>query len=151
MKKVLWKLAICFTVASWLALAADDIAIIPEWNASWNTTVAAEKVKEVSSWWNVWKIYRKIVDEENMSVWDQLASGIMNWDTILNYSVYIAKFLWEIALLAWAVAIIFLWYKRITKNIFWDTPKWILLVIIWLLIIIFAYAIIKLIWSAFIS
>lgn len=147
MKKVLWVLTILFTVTSWLAMAADDIAIIPEWNS----TIAAEKVKEVSSWWNVWKIYRKIVDEENMSVWDQLASGIMNWDTILNYSVYIAKFLWEIALLAWAVAIIFLWYKRITKNIFWDTPKWILLVLIWLLIIIFSYAIIKLIRSAFIS
>lgn len=151
MKKVLWILAICFTVASWLALAADDIAIIPEWNTSWNTTIAAEKVKEVSSWGNVWKIYRRIVDEEDMSVWDQLASGIMNRDTILNYCVYIAKFLWEIALLAWAVAIIFLWYKKITKNIFWDTPKWILLVIIWLLIIIFAYAIIKLIRYAFIS
>ena len=147
MKKVLWILAILFTVVSWLVLADDDIAIIPEWD----TTLAAQKVKEVSSWWNVWKIYRKIVDEENMSVWDQLASGIMNRDTILNYCVYIAKFLWEIALLAWAVAIIFLWYKRIAKNIFWDTPKWILLVIIWLLIIIFAYAIIKLIWSAFIS
>ena len=147
MKKVLWILAILFTVVSWLVLADDDIAIIPEWD----TTLAAQKVKEVSSWWNVWKIYRKIVDEENMSVWDQLASGIMNRDTILNYCVYIAKFLWEIALLAWAVAIIFLWYKRITKNIFWDAPKWILLVIIWLLIIIFAYAIIKLIWSAFIS
>lgn len=147
MKKALWILAILFTVVSWLVLADDDIAIIPEWD----TTLAAQKVKEVSSWWNVWKIYRKIVDEENMSVWDQLASGIMNRDTILNYCVYIAKFLWEIALLAWAVAIIFLWYKRITKNIFWDAPKWILLVIIWLLIIIFAYAIIKLIWSAFIS
>jgi hypothetical protein len=147
MKKVLWILAILFTVVSWLVLADDDIAIIPEWD----TTLAAQKVKEVSSWWNVWKIYRKIVDEENMSVWDQLASGIMSRDTILDYCAYLAKFIWEVALLAWAVAIIFIWYKRIMKNIIWEAPKWLTLVVIWLLVIIFAYAIVKLIWSAFIS
>lgn len=147
MKKILGILVILFTMVSWLAFADDDISVIPKW--SW--TNAAEKVSEVSSGWKVWKIYRDIVDDGDLSLWDQLASGIMSWDTILDYCVYIAKFLWEVALLIGALAIIFLWYNRITKNIFWDTPKWILLVIIWLLIIIFAYAIIKLIWSAFIS
>ena len=147
MKKIFGIFAILLISLSWLALADDDIAIIPEW--SW--TNAAQKVSQVSSWGKVWKIYRDIVDDGDLSLWDQLASGIMSWDTILDYCVYIAKFLWEVALLIGALAIIFLWYKRITKNIFWDAPKWILLVIIWLLIIIFAYAIIKLIWSAFIS
>ena len=56
MKKVLWILAILFTVVSWLVLADDDIAIIPEWD----TTLAAQKVKEVSSWWNVWKSIEKL-------------------------------------------------------------------------------------------
>ena len=147
MKKVLGIFTILFTMVSWFALAADDIAIIPEW--SW--TNAAQKVEQVSSWWNVWKNYRDIVENDDLSLWDQLASGIMSRDTILDYCAYLAKFIWEVALLAWAVAIIFIWYKRIMKNIIWEAPKWLTLVVIWLLVIIFAYAIVKLIWSAFIS
>lgn len=147
MKKVLGVLAILLTMISWLAFAADDIAIIPEWE----TSIAAEKVEKVSSGWKVWKMYRDVVENDDLSLWDQLASGIMSRDTILDYCAYLAKFIWELALLAWAVAIIFIWYNKITKNIFWESPKWLTLVIVWLLVIIFAYAIIKLIWSAFIS
>lgn len=147
MKKVLGMFAILFTAISWFALADDDVSIIPKWD----TTNAAQKVEQVSSGGKVWKNYRDIVENDNLSLWDQLASGIMSRDTILDYCVYLAKFLWEVALLIWAVAIIFLWYKRITKNIIWEAPKWLTLIVIWLLIIIFAYAIIKLIWSAFIS
>lgn len=147
MKKLLGIFAILFATMSWLAFAADDIAIIPEW--SW--TNAAQKVEKVSSGWKVWQTYRDVVENDNLSLWDQLASGIMSRDTILDYCVYLAKFLWEVALLIWAVAIIFLWYKRIVKNIIWEAPKWLTLIVIWLLIIIFSYAIIKLIWSAFIS
>lgn len=146
MKKVLGILAILFTMISWLVFAADDVAIIPEWN----TSTAAEKVEKVSSGWKVWKIYRDVVENDNLSLGDQFASGIMSRDTILDYCAYLAKFIWEVALLAWAVAIIFLWYKRITKNIFWETTPF-LRIVIWILVIIFAYAIVKLLWSAFIS
>lgn len=147
MKKILGILAILLISLSWLALADDDIAIMPKGEDG----VAAEKVSQVSSWGKVWKIYRDIVADGDLSLWDQLNSGIMSWDTILDYCVYIVKFLWEIALLMGALAIVFLWYKRITKNILWETPKWLVLVIVWLLIIIFAYVIVKIIWSAFIS
>ena len=147
MKKLLRIFAILFATMSWLAFAADDIAIIPEW--SW--TNAAQKVEKVSSGWKVWQTYRDVVENDNLSLWDQLASGIMSRDTILDYCVYLAKFLWEVALLVWAMAIIFMWYKRILKNLKpqQENPLW--KIILWLLIIIFAYAIVKLIWSAFIS
>lgn len=147
MKKLLGIFAILFATMSWLAFAADDIAIIPKW--SW--TNAAQKVEKVSSGWKVWQTYRDVVENDNLSLWDQLASGIMSRDTILDYCVYLAKFLWEVALLVWAMAIIFMWYKRILKNLKpqQENPLW--KIILWLLIIIFAYAIVKLIWSAFIS
>lgn len=147
MKKVLGILAILFTMVSWLTFAADDIAIIPEWE----TSIAAEKVEKVSSGWKVWKMYRDVVENDNLSLWDQLASGIMSRDTILDYCAYLAKFIWEVALLVWAVAIIYFWYTKIVKNVKPEKsgPLW--MIVIWLLVIIFAYAIVKLIRSAFIS
>ncbi len=147
MKKVLGIFTIIFAVISWFALADDDISIIPKWD----TTNAAQKVEQVSSGWKVWETYRDIVDNGDLSLGDQLASWIMSRDTILDYCVYLAKFLWELALLLWAMAIIFMWYKRIFRNLKpqSDNPLW--KIILWLLIIIFAYAIVKLIWSAFIS
>ena len=147
MKKVLKIFIIVFVAGLWLAFADDDISILP----GWDTTVAAEKVEQVSSGGKVWENYRDIVENDNLSLWDKLASGIMDRDTILDYCVYLVKFLWEVALLIWAAAIIFLWYKRITRNVFWEAPKWLTLIIIWLLIVIFSYVIVKLIWSAFIS
>lgn len=146
MKKLLTILAIIFVTWCSMAFAADDISILPKW--SW--TNAAQKVERVSSGWKVWSVYNEVL-EEDMSLWDKLASGIMDRDTILDYCVYLVKFLWEVALLIWAAAIIFLWYKRIVRNIFWEAPKWLTLVILWIIIIIFAYVIVKLIWSAFIS
>ena len=130
----------CFTIYVYW----QDVSIIPQWtNVEWY-------VSWVSQWGKVWENYRNTVENWNLTLWQQLSSWIMSWDTILDYCVYLVRFLGEVALLAWAVAIIFLWYKRITKNIFMDTPPF-LKVIIWILVVISAYVIVKLIWSAFIS
>ena len=94
---------------------------------------------------------KDLIKSWDMTLSDQLSSWIMSWDTILDYCVYLVKFLWEVALLVWAVAIIYLWYKRITKEFLGNQPKGLTMVIIWILIIIFAYVIVKLLRSAFIS
>ena len=80
--------------------------------------------------------------------WKKILFYVIN---ILDYCVYLAKFLWEVALLVWALALIYLWYEKIWKAIKPESSTPFSKVIIWLLVIIFAYAIIKLIWSAFIS
>lgn len=86
----------------------------------------------------------------DMSLWDQFASGIMTWDTILDYAVYLIKFIWQLALLTWALMIIYLWYKKATEHLkFAKTPAG--NVITWILVIIFAYVIVKTLWSMFIS
>lgn len=148
MKKILLMAMCIFTLlCSFTRAQQTNVELLPQWDSS----VAAEKVEKVSSGWKVWDIYKDIVKNDNMSMADQIRSWIMGWDTILDYCAYLARFLGEVALLVWALAIIFLWYKRITKNVFWESPKGLTMVIIWLLVIIFAYVIIKIIWFAFIS
>lgn len=143
MKKLLSIFVLLFM---WWLCFTEAQALIPTW-----TTNVWSYVSWVSVWWHVLEEQRNLIKSWNMTLWDQLASWIMSRDTILDYCVYLVKFVWELALLIWALAIIYLWYKRITKNIFWDAPKGLTMVVVWILIIIFAYVIVKLIWSAFIS
>lgn len=111
----------------------------------------AEIVSWVSQWWHVLENQKNLIKSWNLTMAQQINTWIMSWDTILDYCVFLVKFLGEVALLIWAVAIIFLWYKRITKNVFWESPKGLTMIVIWILVVIFAYAIVKLLWSAFIS
>lgn len=131
----------------WLSLSIADepgFEIIP-WNSNsniWNT------VKSVGEWGKVRDNYKDRANS-NMTLWDQFASGIMTWDTILDYAVYLVKFLWQLALLAGAIMIIYFGYKKATEHLkFWGT-LW--KVVIGILVISFAYVIVKIIWSAFIS
>lgn len=143
MKKVLAIFISMFILWLWFTQAQY---LMPEgWSSVW------EYVSGVTKWWHVMEEQRNLIKSWTLSLWDQLASWIMGWDAILDYCVYLVKFLWEVALLIWALAIIFLWYKRITKEILGNQPKWLTMVVIWILVIIFAYVIVKIIWSAFIS
>jgi len=148
MKKILLMIMCIFTLLSSFARAQQtNVELLPEWNED----KVIEYVSWVSVWWEVMERQKDLVKNGNMSMADQIRSWIMGWDTILDYCAYLARFLWEVALLVWALAIIFLWYKRITKNVFWEAPKGLTMIIIWLLVVIFAYVIVKLLWYSFIS
>lgn len=54
-----------------------------------------------------------IADE--LSVEDQLATGIMNWDTLFNYVVYLIKFLSQIGMLIGTIMLIYAGYKYATQ------------------------------------
>lgn len=138
-------IGILFTVfALNVSSADDDISIIPESN--WN---AASIVENINQWWKVREKYKE-QSKTDMSLWDQFATWVMTWDTILDYCVYLIKFLWELALFVWAAAIIYIWYKKAVENLeFWKSPLW--HVVIWIVVVICAYVIVKLLWSAFIS
>jgi hypothetical protein len=84
-----------------------------------------------------------------------MASWIMTRDTLLDYMVYLVKFLSQLWLLFWASMIIYAWYIY-ASSIFrwWDASKWktaISRAIIWVVIITFSYAIMKLLTSAFLT
>jgi len=122
----------------------DDWNIIPEW--SW--TKAKKAVQAV---WKdpskVWKNYNEQSENMKDDVWTAFASWIFNWDTIYNFLAYIAKLLSWIGLVIWAGMIIYAWYKYAMWVFTADASKWwkdaVKQAIYWVLIIIFSYAIMK--------
>ena len=105
-----------------------------------------------SVWWHVWDTYNKAAD----AMWQagrtdkQIASWIMNWDTIMNYLVFIVQFLSQLWLVVWALFIMYAGYKYITSVLFqwkWADKTIISNAIIWILVVIFSYAIMKILTS----
>ena len=145
MKKLLKIFVITIVSLCGCFVWAQDISIMPEWSDVWDI------VRSIATWGKVRDNYREQAEHWNLTIWDQFASWVMSWDTILDYCVYLAKFLWELALLAWALVLIYLWYDKIWKAIKpeWTTPF--AKVVLWLVVVIFAYAIIKFLRAAFIS
>lgn len=143
MKKFLLLIVSIFTIFGITFAQQASLEIIPKWSNPGQT------VEQIASGWNVWKIYREKADG-SMSLWDQFATGVMTWDTILDYAVYIMKFLWQLALLIGAVMLIYFWYQKSIASNKWTSTA-LLHLIIWILVVIFAYVIIRTIWYMFIA
>lgn len=163
------KLLIIFLFTIWLTFLANTVSaqdvnfeVIPE--SDQNTSNIGKTVTNIWEGGKVWDKYKdtaygekkwwdwsdaRVRKGSDMSLWDQFASGVMTWDTILDYAVYLVKFIGQLALLAWALWIIYLWYKKATEHLKfeWNLGK----VVIWIVVISFAYVIVKIIWSMFIS
>lgn len=137
---------------SFFVVLADDVetefAIIP--SSEINSDDLAEKVDKVAEGWKVWENYNDTADE--LSLWDQFSTWIMNWDTLLDYATYLVKFLGQVGLLVAAFAIIYLWYKK-AATIFtsWWKSSTLMKIIMGLLVVIFAYVLVKTVVSMFIS
>ena len=148
LKKLFISILWIWTLFAWVSLAAEQasFSIIPEPETSESASNIVNDVAK--SWGHVRENYRK--NAQWRSLGTQLASGVMTWDTILDYAVYLMKFLWQLALLAWAIMIIYLWYEKAIKPLFGSAWKlW--HIILWILVVTFAYVIIKIIWNMFIS
>lgn len=132
----------------------DDFEIIPKSN-SWGQVEKA--VSEVGKdWWKVWQNYNDQAKKMNSlgSVWDQIASGIMTWDTLIHYVIYLIRFISQIGLLVGWIMIIYAWYLYATTIFGGDPSKWKTAIkdaIIWILIVSFSYAIMKLLTAAFLT
>jgi hypothetical protein len=91
-----------------------------------------EQAKEISDKWDLWMAFQ---------------TWIMSRDTLLSYAVYLMRFLNQIGLLIWACMILYAGYQYAwTIFKFWDATKGknaIKNAIIWMLVIIFSYAIRK--------
>ncbi len=134
-----------------------DFLLIPEsdkYSKDWVNRMEAI----MNSWWHVWDEYNnqsydiwweKVKKAD--SLWLQLSTWIMNWDTIIDYVVYVLKFLSQISLLIGAVMFIYYWYKYVTYSFGWQpSSKDIKNAIIWILIVIFSYAFMKILLNMFI-
>lgn len=128
-------------------LEVDGFEIMPRL-----TGAQVEKVnKAIDAVWSEWGKVRQNYNSgaKNLKTSEQIASWIMTRDTIMNYIVFVVKFLGQLWLLVWAWFIMFAWYKYML-SVFngWKTP-WSTLknAIIWVIIVVFSYAIVKILTS----
>lgn len=155
MKKILLSMVLVWISLFSISYWANDFEIIPK--AKEPTTIW-DSVNEVwKDWWKVWETYNKKAESMNdlNKVWDQFATGIMTWDTLIHYVIYLVRFISQIGLLIWWVMIIYAWYLYSTTVFgWWDASKWnkaIKDAIIWILIVSFSYAIMKFLTAAFLT
>jgi hypothetical protein len=137
--------------ANW---AGDDIDvnwfdIIPELKQDEISDVN-EKIETIwSEWWKVREKYNETASSPGFTTSKQVASWIMNWDTIMNYLVFIVQFLSQLGLVVWAGFIIYAGYKYMASSFSWGKvpSSTVTNAIIWILIVIFSYAIMKILTS----
>lgn len=125
----------------------DGFEIIPKltW---WQIDEVNQAISGISSAaWEVRSRYNK--EAEKLKTSQQIASWIMTRDTIMNYIVFVVQFLSQLWLLVWAWFIMFAWYKYMLSVFnWWKTPASTLKnAIIWVIIVIFSYAIMKILTS----
>lgn len=153
MKKIFltWLLFWIITLSSF-GFAQNDFEIIPEATNPSEVVQAVEAVGK--TWGSVRDTYNQKADELD-SVGDQLASGIMTRETLLDYVVYLVRFLSQIGLVIGVVMIIYAGYLYAT-SIFNPSSmskgkSALTNAIIGVLVVAFSYAIMKLLTSAFLS
>jgi len=133
------------------AQTPNDYEIIPK-----ATTDVSTAVKAVwSEWWHVRDAYDQQAKNMEGEVENQLASGIMTRDTLLDYIVYLVRFLSQIGIVIWVVMIIYAGYLY-ASSVFSPSnmskgKSAITNAIIGVLVVVFSYAIMKLLTSAFLS
>ena len=126
-----------------------NLEIVPkvdQW-ALWNINL------DIQNWeWHVRDRYNNQASGLNTAA--QIASGVMTRDTILNYGVYLLKFLSQAWLLVGALMFIYTGYKYIMSVITgdWEPNKDLIKNAIYgILIIIFSYAIMRILTRAFLT
>lgn len=138
---------------STFAQTNNDFEIIPEATSGGGVIQSVQNVWEKGG--SVWDIYNKEADTMSWKVGDQLASGIMTWDTLLEYIVYLVRFLSQIGIVIGVVMIIYAGYLYATSVFssgnMGKGKTAITNAIIGVLVIAFSYAIMKLLTSAFLS
>ena len=130
----------------------NDFVIIPKDQSQTQTTKYVEQVSQSNG--SVRDTYNEIAyGKLDNNVGAQLWSWIITRDTILDYLVYLIRFMSQIWLVIGAASIIYTWYQFAAYSFSWQQPKKELIVsaIEWVLIIAFSYAIIRIVTEAFIT
>lgn len=131
--------------------ANDDFQAIPEGDPG----VFGEEVQEL------WKpstdsfrdTYNQSADRLSWNCGDQLASGIMHWDTLLCLLKSVVSFISNMALVVWAAMVIYAWYLYVVSVFAGDqtgkAQDAIKYAALGIVIVIFAYAILNFVVESF--
>lgn len=129
---------------------ATNFTIIPQSSNQATVTQQVESLGSTDAAGNFWNKYRAAADN-NADVGDQLASGILNRDTLLNYTVYLVRFMAQFALFVGALMVIYSGYTYAMSSFAGTKPTTdpIRNALKGILIITFSYALIRILTSAF--
>ncbi len=137
----------------------EDFEIIPSEKSSSDKskdpwTVVKNILNDKSKWKTVIERYRRIPEKrkcEDLGV--ARATWVFNRNLILCYFKYLIKFLSQVGLVIWALMIIYAWYLYASAVFSGSNPqKWATAIknaILWVIIIISSYAILKILVSMF--
>lgn len=158
MKRFLSLILIAVLFVSSHLVYATDFEVVPAASQNseqlWDTVDCVAGTKWCSANYSgktVRDRYNNVAKDKNTTLWDQFATGIFSWDGILEYIVYIVKFISEWGILVGALMIIRAWYKYASAVFTGATPnmKDVTNAIVWVLIVIFSYAIVRALTAAF--
>jgi hypothetical protein len=145
-KKIWLVLCLLLFLFSWLFAQADGLFAPKE--------LTNQESQHVNKWvkflWSdswVWTDY--YLAHEDLSFWERWAAWILEVDDIMDYLVLVVKFLSQLWLLVGVIFIIYAWYQymlSVFKNS-WTPSRTLKNAIIWVLIVIFSYAIMKILTS----
>ncbi len=135
------------------AQTSNDFEIIPQASSGGGVENAVEAVG--ASGWDVRDNYNTQAKNLEGKVGDQIASGIMTRDTLLDYVVYLVRFLSQIGIVIGVVMLIYAGYLY-ASSVFSPSnmskgKSALTNAIIGVLVVVFSYAIMKLLTSAFLS
>ncbi len=131
---------------------SDQIQIMPK--VTTNEIESAQKAVQWSSsdTSTVWDRYNNTAKDLNTQT--QIVTGVMTWDTILNYLVILLRFLSQIGIVIGSLMFIYVGYQYIMSVITGDSePSKDLIknAIIGIIVIIFSYAIMRILTRAFLT
>ena len=115
---------------------------------TWEVEHTNRRIKFLSANpWKFWDNYQKA--HADLNFWERLASGILQMDDILNYMTFLVGFLSQLWMVVWVIFIMYAWYKYMLSVFNWGKAPSSTLknAIIWIIIIIFSYAIMKILIS----
>ena len=108
------------------------------------TSKVNRRIKIIS--WDPWNVSSNIHKaHEDLNLFERLASWILEIEDIMDYLVLVVKFLSQLWLIVWMIFIMYAWYQYIISVFnWWKAPSnTVKNAIIWVIIVIFSYAIMR--------
>lgn len=129
------------------------LEILPK--AEWDLGALNQQIINNSEGKSVRESYNEIAARTNTpdQVDEQIASGIMTRDTLINYGILLLRFLSQVGLMIGWLMFVYVGYQYIMSVLWWSAPDESLITnaVIGILIIIFSYAIIRILTRAFLT
>lgn len=132
--------------------AANDLVVVPEGSQGADSVVLDLQ----NQWGDLWDQYddrayndAQLAGEQNLA--NQIRTGVMTWDTLIFYLVYLLQLLSQVGMLVGVLMIIFVGYQYASYSFTGAEPNpgYINNAIIGIVVIIFSYAILNILQNMF--